>query len=258
MARQKLVLLLAIVLSSCGGAAAPAGPAATTGSPPTPTITVLAASSLTDAFNRAARDLKQTDPGLDITFAFGSSSTLATQITNGAPADVFASADEAIMQKVADAKLIEGNATIFAQNRLQIAVASGNPKQIRGLADLARPGTIVVLAAPTVPAGHYALDAFAKAGVTISPASQEVDVRAVLNKVALGEADAGIVYVTDVLSAQGRVAGVDIPEDQQVLARYPVAVLKDARNAPAARAFIGYLLSEPGQRLLGELGFSRP
>jgi len=198
------------------------------------------------------------NPGTDFVFNFGSSSTLATQIINLAPADVFASADDVNMQKVVDAKLNDGAPAIFLSNRLQIAVAGGNPKQIGGLSDLARPGLIVVLAGPTVPAGRYALEALQKAGVTVRPASQEVDVRAVLNKVVLGEADAGIVYVTDVKSADARVTGVGIREQHQVIARYPIAVVRDSKNPRLAKAFVDYLLSDEGQRLLAEYGFSRP
>ena len=221
-------------------------------------LTVFAASSLVDAFQRIADDLKTTNPDARFTFSFGSSSTLATQITNGAPADVFASADEANMQKVVDAKLADGAATPFVGNRLQIAVAPGNPKKIAGLADLARPDVVLVLAAPTVPAGKYALDALTKAGVTARPVSLEVDVRAVLNKVSLGEADAGIVYVTDVKSAATSVTGIEIPEQHQVLARYPIAVVKDSKNARLARGFVDHLLSPAGQSVLAEFGFSKP
>ncbi|MGH2492970.1 MAG: molybdate ABC transporter substrate-binding protein [Candidatus Limnocylindria bacterium] len=219
---------------------------------------MFAGSSLTDALKKAGDQLKVKNPGTDHAFNFSSSSTLATQIINGAPVDVFASADEANMQKIVDAKLNDGTPQFFVGNRLQIAVAAGNPKQIAGLADLAKPGLIVVLAVPTVPAGRYALEALQKAGVTVKPASQEVDVRAVLNKVALGEADAGIVYVTDVKSAAARVAGVDIPEQHQVIARYPITVMKESKNPRLARAFVDYLLSDDGQRLFEEFGFSRP
>ena len=130
--------------------------------------------------------------------------------------------------------------------------------QIAGLADLARPDVVLVLAAPTVPAGKYALEALTKAGVSAKPVSQEVDVRAVLNKVSLGEADAGIVYVTDVKSAPGRVTGIDIPDQQQVIARYPIAVVKDSKNARLAHGFVDYLLSAAGQSVLTEFGFSKP
>jgi molybdate transport system substrate-binding protein len=221
-------------------------------------LTVFAGSSLTDAFKKVGDDLTRTNPGARFAFSFGSSSTLATQIQNGAPADVFASADEANMQKVVDAELTDGAPVAFAGNRLQIAVPAGNPKEIASLADLARPDVVLVLAAPTVPAGKYALEALTKAGVTAKPVSQEVDVRAVLNKVSLGEADAGVVYVTDVKSAAGRVTGVDIPDQQQVLARYPIAVIKDSKNAALAHRFVDYLVSPAGQRVLAELGFSKP
>lgn len=219
---------------------------------------MFAGSSLTDALKKAGDQLKVKNPGTDYVFNFGSSSTLATQIASGAPADVYASADETNMQKVVDAKLNEGAPAVFLSNRLQIAVAAGNPKQITGLNDLAKPGLIVVLAAPTVPAGKYALEALQKAGVTVRPASLEVDVRAALNKVALGEADAGVVYVTDVKSAGARVSGVEIPEQYQVIARYPIAVVKDSKNPRLARAFVDYLLSDEGRTLLAEFGFSRP
>lgn len=260
--RCAFALVVAMLLAvACGGAATPQPPSPTAWASTaslTGTITVFAGSSLTDAFKKAGDQIKATNPATDYVFNVGSSSTLATQIINGAPADVFASADEANMQKIVDAQLTEAPATIFVTNRLQIAVAAGNPKQITGLADLAKAGLIVVLAAPTVPAGKYALDALAKAGVAVKPASQEVDVRSVLNKVALGEADAGIVYVTDVKSAGARVSGVDIPEQHQVIAKYPIAVVKGAKNPILAKAYVDYLLSADGQKMLAEFGFSKP
>lgn len=228
------------------------------GAPLGGSVTVFAGSSLTDAFRKVGDEIQKKNPAPRLTFNFGSSSTLATQIINGAPADVFASADDANMQKVVDAKLTDGPAAAFVSNRLQIAVAPGNPKKIAGLTDLGRADVVLVLAAPTVPAGRYALEAFAKAGVTAKPVSQEVDVRAVLNKVGLGEADAGIVYVTDVKSATGRVTGIDIPEQQQVIARYPIAVVKDAKNTALAHRFVDYLVSPEGQNILAEFGFSKP
>lgn len=229
-----------------------------TGSLEIQNLTVFAAASLTDGFTEAGDEFARSNTRVRFTFNFGSSSTVATQITNGAPADVFASADDLNMQKIVDAELALGSPRRFASNRLQIAVAAGNPKKISGLADLARSDVVLVLAAPTVPAGKYALEALTKAGVTPKPVSQEVDVRAVLNKVSLGEADAGIVYVTDVMSATGRVTGVDIPEQQQVIAHYPIVVLKDSKNAPLANRFIDYLVSPEGQNLLAEFGFSKP
>jgi molybdate transport system substrate-binding protein len=243
----RTVLALALLLAAC---VAPSQ----TQTPQIQDVTVFAGSSLTA---RAGDDFTRTNARVRFTFNFGSSSTLATQIINGAPVDVFASADDANMQKVVDAELTDGTPKAFAGNGLQIAVAPGNPKKITGLADLARTDVVLVLAAPTVPAGKYALEALAKAGVDTKPVSQEVDVRAVLNKVALGEADAGI-YVTDVKSAAGRVTGVDIPERHQVVARYPIAVVKDSKNAQLAHRFVDYLVSPAGQSVLAEFGFSKP
>ena len=246
-----IVTTVALLVAAC------AEPNAT-GTPQIKDITVFAAASLTDAFAQAGDRFAKTNTRVHFVFNFGSSSTLATQITNGAPADVYASADEANMEKIVDANLTDGRAQLFASNRLEIAVAAGNPKRIGGLADLARPDVVLVLAAPTVPAGKYALDALGKAGVTAKPVSQEVDVRSVLNKVSLGEADAGIVYVTDVRSAGARVTGVDIPEQHQVVARYPIAVIKDSKSAPLARGFVDYILSPAGQNVLAGFGFSKP
>lgn len=246
-----IVAAVALALEAC------ASPNAT-GTPQVKDVNVFAAASLTDGFTRAGDQLAKSNARVRFVFNFGSSSTLATQITNGAPADIFASADETNMQKIVEAKLNDGAPSVFASNRLAIAVAPGNPRKVASLADLARPGLVVVLAAPTVPAGKYALDSLAKAGVKVTPASQELDVRSVLNKVALGEADAGIVYVTDVLSAGPRVGSVTIPEEQQVIARYPIAVVTRAKNPELARAFVDYLVSDEGQRLLAGFGFSRP
>ena len=221
-------------------------------------MTVFAASSLTDAFRQVGNEMTRANPKTRFTFNFGSSSTLATQITNGAPADVFASADEATMQRLVDAELSVGTPNVFATNRLEIVVAPGNPKKIAVLADLARSDVVLVLGAPTVPAGKYALEALAKAGAIAKPVSQEIDVRAVLNRVSLGEADAGIVYVTDVKSAGARVTGVDIPEQLQVVARYPIAVMKTSKSASLATRFMDYLVSPDGRRILAGFGFSKP
>ena len=247
-----------LVLGACIPSPTSSSGPTTSNAPLAGTITVFAGSSLTDAFKNAGNEITKSNPDVRFTFNFGSSSTLATQITNSAPADVFASADDANTQKIVDAKLTDGAPAAFAGNRLQIAVAPGNPKRIAGLTDLARLDVVLVLAAPTVPAGKYALEALTKAGVSAKPVSQEVDVRAVLNKVSLGEADAGIVYVTDVRSAPGRVTGIDIPDQQQVIARYPIAVVKDSKNARLAHGFVDYLLSPAGQSVLAEFGFSKP
>ena len=209
---------------------------------------MFAAASLTDAFKAEAAAFH----GGRVQLNFGGSSTLAAQITQGAPADVFASADQASMQRVVDA----GDATaraVFATNRLQLVVGPGNPKGIHSLADLARPGLVIVLCAPAVPCGAYAAQALGKAGVTVHPASQEQDVKAVLTKVELGEADAGIVYETDVRAAGRAAAGIDIPAGENVIADYPIALLKGASRAAAE--FVDFVRSPDGQRILAGFGF---
>jgi molybdate transport system substrate-binding protein len=222
------------------------------------TVVVFAAASLTDAFKTIAATFERAHPGASVQFNFGGSSTLVRQIRDGAPADVFASADEATMQTAADGGDLVGPARIFALNRLVIAVPPGNPNRIGSLADLTRSGLTLALAAPQVPAGKYAAEAFKKAGLAVPAASQELDVRAVLNKVALREVDAGIVYVTDAHAGDGKVDAVPIPDQYNVTARYPIAVLKEATNARAAAAFVDYVLSDGGQAQLRDFGFLSP
>jgi molybdate transport system substrate-binding protein len=217
-------------------------------------ITVFAAASLTAAFGTIGAEFERAHPGTMIHFAFAGSSTLVAQVQQGAIGDVFASADQPNMQRLIDAGLTAGSPSIFARNRLQIVVPAGNPKHITGLADLGRSGLIVVLCAPAVPCGRYALQSLQKANVTVKPASQETDVKAVLTKVSLGEADAGIVYTTDVKAAGAQVQGINIPDALNVIADYPIVVLKDSQNVGLARAFIGYLHAD-GQRTLARDGF---
>jgi molybdate transport system substrate-binding protein len=212
-------------------------------------LTVFAASSLKPPFDRIATHLN-----VDITFNYAGTQTLTSQLTQGAAADVFASADTSHMKTLEDANLIAGAPQTFTHNRLEIAVAKGNPKGIHTLADLARPGIVVVLADPSVPAGKYAQQALAKAGVTVKPASLELQVTAVLSKVALGEADAGIVYHSDVVTS-GKVDGVRIPDAQNVIADYPIAVLEDATDKEQAQAFIALVMSSQGQSILTASGF---
>lgn len=241
----------AVLLAACG----------TSGQPPTPTgsalsgsITVFAASSLTAAFDTIGVDFQKAYPGAMIHFSFAGSSTLVAQVQQGAIGDVFASADQTNMQKLVNAGLTSGSPSIFARNKLQIVVPAGNPKHVTGLADLGRSGLVVVLCAAPVPCGHYAAEALKKANVMVKPASEETDVKAVLSKVALGEADAGIVYVTDVKASGAQVQGIDIPDAFNVIADYPIVVLKDSQNIGLARAFIGYIHAY-GQRTLARYGF---
>lgn len=222
------------------------------------TVNVFAAASLSGAFQAIGNAFESAHPGLKVELNFAGSSMLVQQIRQGAPADVFASADEANMNRLVERGGIVGVPQLFARNALQIVVSRGNPQHIAGLADLAKPGLTLALCAPSVPCGRYGAEAFGKAGMTAPAASQESDPRAVLTKVAMGEADAGIVYVTDIRAAAGRVEGVEIPESSNVEARYPIAVVKDAPNAAAAAAFVDFVLSPAGQQLLASFGFLPP
>lgn len=251
-ARSTVLALLGVAAGwMCGSAAA-------TDAPGAQTVNVFAAASLSESFTAIGAALEKAHSNLTVRFNFAGSSTLVRQIDDGAPADVFAAADEATMQQLAAAGEIAGVARVFATNRLAIAVPVGNPQHIAALADLGRSGLTVALAAPAVPAGKYAAAAFAKAGLPVPSASQEPDVKAVLNKVALGEADAGIVYVTDVRAAAGHVEGVAIPEQDNVVARYPIAVLRHAADAAGAATFVEFVLSDAGHQLLAGYGFGAP
>lgn len=221
-------------------------------------VTVFAAASLTDAFTELGGAFETANPDADVTFSFAASSELVAQIGEGAPADVFASADWNNMTKLADAGNTASDPVVFATNRAQIIVGAGNPQGIRGVADLADPSMIVVTCAPQVPCGRYAQQIFANASVSVTPKSLEENVRAVVSKVTLGEADAGIVYVTDVMSAGDTAEGVEIPADVNVVAEYPIAVTNEAPNPGAAQAFIDFVLSDGGQAILASYGFAAP
>lgn len=242
--------LAVLLLAACGGvpATAPSAPGEIGG-----TVTVLAAASLTDALNKASAAFRGSHR-VDIEVSYGGSSTLVSQLTNGAPGDLFLSADQANMDRAVAAGLIAGQPVVFATNRLEIAVAPGNPKHIQGLPDLARSDVVTVLCAPVVPCGAYAAQVLGRQNLKIAARSQEADVKSVLSKVRLGEADAGIVYATDVRGAAG-VQGVGIPAAQNVIATYPGAVLKTSTNPAAAHALLDYLTSTNGQLILGGYGF---
>jgi molybdate transport system substrate-binding protein len=241
--------------AACGGVAGQPSPPT---DPVTGELTVFAAASLTDAYGQIGRDFGRAHPDARVTFNFAGSPTLVLQIRQGAPADVFASADQANMQALVDAGQADGAPSVFARNNLQIVVAAGNPKRIAGLADLARPGLVVDLCAPGVPCGAYARQALSRANVSVAPKSLEQDVKAVVTKVSLGEADAGIVYTTDVRAAGAKVAGVDIPADENVVASYPIVRVKGSKNPVTASAFVSWVLSARGQAVLGRFGFARP
>ncbi|MCU1375670.1 MAG: molybdenum transporter, periplasmic molybdate-binding protein [Actinomycetia bacterium] len=234
MRRLALALLLVLAVGCGRDAATTAGPRPT----------VLAAASLTEAFN---------DIG-GATFTFAGSSALVSQIEAGAPADVFASADEKNMQQLVDAGLVEAP-EVFAHNTLEIVTKPGNPKHIEGLADLADPDLAVVLADPSVPVGAYSQQVLTKAGVTVEPRSLELDVKAALTRVTIGDADAAIVYASDAQAAGAKATGVEIPTGQNVTATYPIAVVKASRHRAAARAFVRAVLSTRGQAALKAHGF---
>lgn len=217
-------------------------------------VTVFAAASLTEAFTELAEDFEQAHPGTTVQFNFAGSSGLAQQIVQGAPADVFASANPKQMQVVADAGEVAGQPVVFVTNTLQIVVPEGNPAGVAGLADFGREELRIALCAEQVPCGGVAAEAFQAAGVTPAPDTLEEDVKAVLTKVRLGEVDAGLVYRTDVTAADG-VEGIDFPEAAQAVTEYLIAVLAGAPDAEGARAFVDHVLSERGQDVLAGYGF---
>ena len=218
---------------------------------------MLAAASLKDSFTAIGTGFEAGNPGTTVTFSFGASSTLAQQITQGAPADVFASASQKNKPQVVDAKAA-GESAAFARNVLEIAVPIDNPAKIANLRDLARPGVKVALCQPQVPCGDLAQQVLAKAQVPMTPATLEADVKATLTKVQLGEVDAGLVYVTDVKAAGDKVTGVPIPADVNLATTYPVAVLSGSKNAALAKAFVQYVLSGAGKAELARAGFEAP
>ncbi len=248
---MKLVTLPAalLLLVACGATGAPSS-SGLGGS-----LNVFAAASLTESFNALGAAFHARNPGVAVFLVYAGSPTLETQIEQGAPADVFASADTTTMDKLKGDGFSSGTPQVFAHNLLEIVVAPGNPKGITGLNDLSRPGVIYISAGPTVPAGKYAAQALQKAGVTVTPRSLETDVKSVVSKVELGEADAGIVYTTDVKAAGSKVTGVAIPAGENVVASYPMAEVKGSKNAAAAQAFIAYVTSSAGQATLASFGF---
>lgn len=254
-----MALVAALVLTACGGEDE------RTGSSSSPTeaaglgdITVLAASSLTDAFTTLGDQLEEEHPGTSVKFSFAASSELATQITSGAPADVFASASPSTMDQVVSAGDAAGDPAVFVRNRLEIAVPAGNAAGVAGLDDFATKHLKIALCAPEVPCGDAAGRAFAAAGVTPAPDTLEPDVKAVLSKVALGEVDAALVYRTDVIAAGDEVEGIDFPEAADAVNDYPIAVLKDAPNSKGANAFVDLVRSPAGAAVLTRAGFEQP
>ncbi len=241
------VLSTAVVLSGCGRSDDVTGE-----------VLVSAAASLTDAFAEIEIAFEAANPEVDIVLNFAGSSALREQILEGAPADVFASANASNMDQIVEADGAAGEPEVFVTNLLQIAVPVGNPAGISGLDDLADDALLIGLCAEGVPCGSFGREALSKAGVTPAVDTNEPDVRALVHKIGAGELDAGITYVTDVRSAEGEVEGVAIPDDVNVVARYPIAVLSAAPNPDGAAAFVDFVLSQEGQDILTSYGFSSP
>ena len=224
----------------------------------TTTLNVYAASSLATPFELAGLAFEKAHPGVNVQFNLGASSDLARFVEEGAPADIFASADIANMDKVESEDLLDTPPIIFATNYLEIVVEKGNPLNILSLQDLTNSDLIFITTNPDVPIGRYTTEVFKKAGITIAPDSFENNVKSIMLKVAGGEADAGIVYHSEVVAADGEVDGVEIPSDFNILAEYPIGIISTSDNKELARGFIDFLLSPKGQALLTQYGFKTP
>ncbi|MEV5608888.1 molybdate ABC transporter substrate-binding protein [Streptomyces sp. NPDC052225] len=251
-----------LALSACGSsgsgsssdASAPAGSAKKLSG----TVNVFAAASLTESFTTLGKRFEKEHPGTKVTFNFGGSDSLAAGITGGAPADVFAAASPKTMKIVTDRGDASGEPTTFVRNRLEIATLPGNPDKVTSLKDLTDSDLKVVLCDKAVPCGSAAQTALDASELRLTPVSYEQDVKSALTKVELKEADAAVVYRTDVKAAGDKVAGVDFPEAADAVNDYPIALLKDAPNAEAAKAFIALVASDAGQKVLAEAGFLKP
>ena len=240
--------------TSAGSGSSPAAPGSGAASG---TVTVFAAASLTESFTSLGRQFEAAHPGTTVKFNFGASSSLAENINQGAPADVFASASPKNMQQVVDADGASDSKT-FARNVMQIAVPPDNPAGVREVTDLARSNVKVALCQPQVPCGAVAQQVFKNANITVTPVTQGADVKAVLTTVQLGEVDAGMVYRTDVRAAGTKVKGIEIPADQNASTSYPIAALTEAPNPAGAAAFVDYVLSPDGEKVLEQAGFAAP
>lgn len=250
MKRVVVGVLALVLISGCSSAEQPAGE--------NTKIMVFAAASLKKTFTDIGEQFKAENPGAAVEFSFSGSSDLVTQLTQGAEADVFASADTKNMDKAAQAGLPGGDPVNFASNTLTIAVAPGNPKKIASFKDLTQQGLNVVVCAAQVPCGSATQKVEQATGVTLNPVSEESSVSDVLNKVTTGQADAGLVYVTDARGAGEKVAEVPFPEAAGAVNTYPIAVLKGSKNPELARKFVDLVTGESGQKVLSAAGFAKP
>ncbi|MEQ6024855.1 molybdate ABC transporter substrate-binding protein [Streptomyces salinarius] len=253
-----------LALSACSSSSDPgtdsdsAGGSSSSSAKVSGQVTVFAAASLKESFTTLGETFEKQHPGTEVTFNFAGSDTLAASITSGAPADVFASASPKTMATVTDAGAAAGTPVTFVRNQLEIATLPGNPDRVSSLKDLTGSGLKVVLCDKTVPCGAAARKALDASGLELTPVSYEQDVKAALTKVELKEADAAVVYKTDVKAAGDKVTGVDFPESAEAVNDYPITLLKNAPNTDAAKAFIELVKSAEGQRVLTGAGFRTP
>lgn len=250
-ARRALVSALAPIILFSACASSPESQEQTT-------LEVYAASSLAMPFAEAGVAFEKEHPGVKVQFNLGASSDLARFVQEGAPADVFASADIANMDKVETQDLLDSQSVIFATNYLEIIVEKGNPLNILSLEDLTDPDLIFVTTSPDVPIGKYTAEVLKKAGVSVTPDSFESNVKGIMLKVASGEADAGIVYHSEVVASDGQVKGVQIPTEFNIVAKYPIGIIKNSTNKKQAQGFVDFLLSPEGQALFTQYGFGVP
>lgn len=248
-------LMVVAGATACGGGASGGDAGGDSGET---TLTVFAASSLTPSFEKLAKDFEADHDGVKVEFNFAGSSDLVAQIQSGAPADVFASADEANMDKLTADDLNGSDPELFATNTLEIATPPDNPAGVQSLQDLENPDLNLVICAPEVPCGAAAQEVAQDAGVMLQPDSEEQAVTDVLGKVTSGEADAGLVYVTDVIAAGDDVKGVEFPEARSVVNNYPIATVADSENADLAQEWVDLVLSDQGQQVLADAGFGKP
>jgi molybdate transport system substrate-binding protein len=246
-------VLVVGALAACGGDAG-----GSTGDGGSTTLTVYAAASLTSTFEELAGDFEADHEGVDVQFNFAGSSDLVAQIQQGASADVIATADTANMDKLVADDLLAEEPVDFATNVLEIAVPPGNPAGVENLQDLSGAGLNLVICAPEVPCGAAAQGVAEAAGIELDPVSEEQSVTDVLNKVSVGEADAGLVYVTDVIAAGDEVVGIPFPESAEVVNQYPIATVADSDHADLAQDFVDLVLGDTGQAVLADAGFGKP
>jgi len=262
-----VVALAAAAVAGCSSSSSPSTPSGSTSSPAaaagsssagqTGTITVFAAASLKETFTELGKQFEAAHPGDTVKFSFGASSALATQINSGAPADVFASASPKNMNQVVTA----GNASNpqdFAKNVMEVAVPPSNPAKVTSVNDLAKSSVKTALCQPQVPCGVVAAEVFKNAKITVKPVTLQPDVKSVLTQVELGNVDAGVVYVTDVMAAGSKVKGVTIPADVNASTLYPIAALSHSQEEAIAQAFVAYVLSPTGEQVLKAAGFQQP